>query len=84
MVIKPSFSRKVFLVFNYLFMILVALVCFLPMWHVLMASISDPVLVATNSSLLFKPLGKITSKGYELVLTNQKSGEKLCQYLSLY
>lgn len=68
---KPSLSRKIFIVFNYVFMIMVALICFLPMWHVLMSSVSDPVRVATNSELLFKPLGDVTTKGYELVLTNK-------------
>lgn len=71
MVVKPSLSRRIFIVFNYAFMIMVALVCFLPMWHVLMSSVSDPVQVATNSELLFKPLGDVTTKGYELVLTNK-------------
>lgn len=68
---KPSFSRKLFIFSNYIILTAVALVCFLPMWHVLMASISDPAKVAMNTSLLFKPVGKMTTKGYELVLTNK-------------
>lgn len=68
---KPSFSRRLFIIFNYVILTAIALVCFLPMWHVLMASISDPAKVAMNTSLLFKPVGEMTTKGYELVLTNK-------------
>lgn len=71
MVVKTSVGRKIFVFCNYLFMVIIALLCFLPMWHVLMSSISDPVQVATNSKLLFRPLGEVTAKGYELVLTNK-------------
>lgn len=70
MVRKSSVGRKVFIFCNTILLTCVALACFLPMWHVLMSSVSDPAMVAINGKLLLKPLGDITMKGYELVLTN--------------
>lgn len=51
-------------------MILLCVVCIAPIWHVTMASISDPRELMAATGLLFKPLGKATMKGYELVLSN--------------
>lgn len=68
---KPSLGRKIFIVCNTIFLIFVGLACFLPMWHVLMSSISDPAGVARNGGLLLLPLQPMTTKGYELVLTNK-------------
>nr|WP_321152243.1 carbohydrate ABC transporter permease [uncultured Acetatifactor sp.] len=68
MIEKHSKSRILFLVFNYTFMILFALACFMPLWHVLMASVSAPHLLMGSSGLLLKPLGKLTLEGYELVM----------------
>ena len=56
---------------NYLFLFLFGLMCLIPLWHVAMASISDPRLLMSSSGVLLKPLGKITFDGYFLVLRNQ-------------
>ena len=42
MVQKTSVSRVIFNIFNYTLMILVAFVCIAPLWHVIMASFSNP------------------------------------------
>lgn len=39
--IKVSASRKVFVVFNYIFLGFLALLCLIPVWHVLCISLSD-------------------------------------------
>lgn len=68
---KLSVSRVIFNIINYTFLGLFALICLLPVWHVVMASISDPRLLMSSSGVLLKPLGEITFEGYKLVLNNQ-------------
>lgn len=63
-------GRKVFLFFNTIGLILLSLVFLLPVWHVAMGSVSDPLLVSANSGLILKPLGQITMGGYRLVMQN--------------
>ena len=70
MVENKSLGMKIFRVVNTLLMLLMGAICFLPMWHVLMASISDPILLQQNHSLLLWPLGPATEKGYLLVSMN--------------
>ncbi len=70
MVEKVSLSRIIFNILNYGFMILVCIACIAPIWHVVMASLSDPRELMAANGLLLKPLGKATLKGYELVLKN--------------
>ncbi len=72
MIEKLNFSRIVFNIINYTFMIILCLLCLAPIWHVAMASISDPRELMASSGLLLKPLGKATLKGYELVFRNKE------------
>lgn len=72
MVEKTSVSRVIFNIFNYALMILISLVCVMPLWHVIMASFSNPRLLMGNSGIIWKPLGEITLDGYKLVLNNSK------------
>lgn len=71
MVEKNTPSRIGFNILNYGFMLLFAVVCFLPFWHVLMCSISEPRLLMANSGLVLWPLGKPTLDGYKMVLQNK-------------
>lgn len=71
MIEKTSKSRVIFTLLNYTFMVLFAIACFVPLWHVFMASISDPQLLMGSSGLLLKPLGKVTMKGYQMVMKNK-------------
>lgn len=70
MVERKSAGRVIFNILNYAFMIGFGLLCIMPIWHVVMASISDPRLLMSSSGVILKPLGKITFKGYKLVLQN--------------
>lgn len=70
MVEKLSVSRVIFNLLNYLFLIFLCIICLAPIWHVFMASISNPRELMASNGLLLKPLGTITTKGYEIVLKN--------------
>ena len=67
---KRTKGEKIFAVINTIFLFILCLIFILPVWHVAMGSISDPLLVASHSGLFFKPLGEITFGGYELVMSN--------------
>lgn len=69
--IRTSTSRKVFCVFNYTFLTLLGLVCALPMWHVVCASLSDPMALAIHKGLILWPLGPATEQGYVLTFGNK-------------
>lgn len=71
MVEKLTPSRIIFNIINYSFMVIFSIICIIPLWHVAMASISEPRLLMAQTGVLLKPLGKITFKGYELVFNNQ-------------
>ena len=63
-------GRKLFLIFNTIGLVLLSLVFLLPVWHVAMGSISDPLKVSAYTGLILKPLGDATLGGYRLVLQN--------------
>lgn len=45
----------------------VALACVIPLWHVLMASISDGKAMLGSQGIIWKPVGKATLEGYRLL-----------------
>lgn len=63
-------GEKVFEVFNVIFMLLLCLVTLYPVWHVLMASVSDPNILYTDRGFYFLPKGAISFRGYQLVMDN--------------
>lgn len=71
MIEKLSVSRVIFNILNYGFMILFSIICIIPIWHVAMASISDPRLLMASKGVLLKPLGDITWEGYAMVIGNK-------------
>ncbi len=68
MVKKKSFGEIIFTIFNYLFMIALCIICIIPMWHVAMASVSDPTLVNATSGLILRPLGQPSVTAYKIIL----------------
>jgi putative aldouronate transport system permease protein len=70
MIEKVTVSRIIFNILNYGFMVLLCVVCIAPLWHVLMASISNPRLLFASSGIIVLPLGNPTLQGYELVFKN--------------
>ena len=63
-------GEKVFSVFNYMLMILIGIITLYPLWHILMASVSDPVYLLTDRGFYLWPKGDITFRGYTLVFEN--------------
>ncbi len=68
---KRTTGEKIFAVFNTIFLVLLCIIFLLPVWHVAMGSISDPLKVAATSGLYLKPLGNVTMGGYKLIFQNQ-------------
>lgn len=56
---------KVFDVVNILLMICLVLVTFYPMYHVVVASFSNPILLKSHTGPLLTILGKPTLEGYK-------------------
>ena len=67
MKIKSSPSRKAFLVFDTLLMILLALICIYPFWYVLCYSFSDTTAASVNPPVI-NPAG-FTLSNYKEILT---------------
>lgn len=63
-------GEKSFAVFNYIFMTLLCIICIYPLWYVLVASLSDPVLLYMQRGILVWPLGEWSIRGYQLVMEN--------------
>lgn len=63
-------GQKIFSFFNTIGLIILSIIFILPIWHVAMGSISDPMKVSANTGLILKPLGNATLGGYRLVLQN--------------
>ncbi|MDD2955327.1 MAG: carbohydrate ABC transporter permease [Oscillospiraceae bacterium] len=68
---RRTTGEKIFSIFNIIFLTLLSLVFILPVWHVLMASISDPDILQANSGLALRPWGQPTFGGYQFVLSNK-------------
>lgn len=67
---RRTTGEKVFAVFNTIFLIILSFVFIIPVWHVFMASLSDPDILQANSGLALVPWGKATLGGYKFVLSN--------------
>lgn len=71
MIEKRSLSRIIFITINYILLLAFCIACIAPVWHVLMASISDPKSLMGSSGIIWFPRGRITLIGYELVFKNE-------------
>jgi len=65
--IKRSPSRICFDILNITLMLLIAFACLAPVWHVIMASFSDPVALNAHTGLIVRPLGEMTLEGYRMI-----------------
>ena len=54
---KGTVGDKIFVSIIYVLMGLMALICLYPMWHVVMASFSDPIGLMRHSGVILKPIG---------------------------
>ena len=64
MVGKLTPGRVLFNILNTCLMIFIALCCVIPLWHVVIASISDPGMVEAHTGIILWPLGKPSINGY--------------------
>lgn len=69
MKIERSLGDRIFITIIYLLMGCLLLICLYPMWHVVMASISDPIELMRHSGVILKPIGH-SWEGYRVVLQN--------------
>ncbi len=67
MVVTPTVGGRIADTILIIIALTAAFVCIIPMWHVLMASISDGKELIGNSGLLVLPIGKVSFKGYQLL-----------------
>lgn len=67
---KKTPGEKIFQVCNYCIMIILCVIMLYPLWHIFMASISDPILLYADRGFYFWPKGHISFRGYELVFEN--------------
>ena len=68
--LKRSKGEKIFAIFNYTGMVLLSLIFLIPVWHVLMGSLSDPLKISAHSGIILYPLGDVTLGRYRLVMQN--------------
>lgn len=67
MVERRSVSRIIFVVCNTLLIAAFCFVCLLPLWHVVMASFSNPALLMNTSGIVWWFQGSGSLEGYKLV-----------------
>lgn len=65
---KRTPSRVLFLVLAYSFLVFVAIACIVPLWHVLMGSVSDPAELTTNRGLILWIKGKMDVNAYKAII----------------
>ena len=49
-----------------LFVVFLAFICIVPLWHCLISSISDGKSLMAHEGLVVKPAGSVTMEGYKL------------------
>lgn len=69
---KLKASRVIFLIFAVVTLLLIAAVSLLPLWHVVMSSVSNPTYVNTHKGLVFWPLENFDAMAYKLILSYKK------------
>lgn len=75
MVIKNSIPRKIFLVFDTVLILIVALVCIAPFINLLAVSFSNKI-AAASGEVTFFPIG-FTTVSYEFIMNTSKFGRSL-------
>ena len=68
--LRPTAGEKVFRVFNVLILTALCVVTVYPLWHVLMASFSDPITVFSKRGFFLAPAMPMNFLGYRLVMQN--------------
>lgn len=69
MKIKMSRGEKIFQIFNYCFLIFLMIICIYPLWHVVMASLSNAYTLMSNEGLILWPMN-FDLEAYKRVFAN--------------
>ena len=69
--LRRSRGEKIFTVFNVTLMIILMIITLLPMWHVFMGSISDPISLFMYKGIALYPLGGISFDMYKKVFLDE-------------
>jgi len=69
---KINIGRRIFLVIDVLILLFVVFICFMPIWHIIMASLSNPTALNSHHGLLILPAQNIDFTPYKIVLKYQK------------
>ena len=64
---KLTVSRVIFLVFAVVILVAIALVCLMPLWHVIMVSISNPTAVTSHKGLVLWRLRNFDFQAYKII-----------------
>lgn len=64
--IKPG--RILFLVIDVIFLLIICYICVIPIWHMLMASVSNPTALNTHKGLVYWPLENPDMNAYKVIL----------------
>lgn len=80
---RRTTGEKIFAVFNTIFLVILAVVFILPVWHVAMSSISDPDVLQPNSPAGAQALGEATLGGFKFVLDNPNIPARLWKHRHL-
>lgn len=68
---QEGLGSKAFDAVNMGLLLLVTLACFIPVWHVFCASLSNPAMLNANRGTILWPLGKWTLSGYARVFSTR-------------
>lgn len=68
MVVHPGFWGTVADIAIMAVIALVAFICIIPLWHVVMCSVSDGFTLLSHEGMVWKPVGGFTLNGYKLLL----------------
>lgn len=71
MVEHPTFLGKVADVIIVFILLLASFIFIIPLWHVIMASLSDGQTLLAHVGIVWSPVGKATLEGYKHLFTNQ-------------
>lgn len=67
MVEKPTVIGKIADVIMLLSVLFLAFIAIIPMWHVVMSSVSDGFALLSYKGLVIKPIGKLNFEGFKLI-----------------
>lgn len=67
---RQTTGEKIFNVFNATLLVLLCIITIYPLWHVFMASLSDPIMVFSRRGFFVAPIPPLNMLGYKLVLEN--------------